>query len=204
MSCDSVTDTPVNHADIDSLTSVVAITNDSSQQSILDHSQLQQDDKGDSEEDFYRTETLYNGKLKVSVPKDFKEMPDAIIPVKYPNAKNRPDIIFTNEKNSVNLVFTHSSVLATDDDLPEVQTALAAQLQATAPENFISRIETINNSRYIVYEFISKAVDTKIYNLMFVTVLSGKLLIGTFNCTEVLENEWKSKGKLVMNSIQKL
>lgn len=61
----------------------------------------------------------------------------------------------------------------------------------------------INGSEFVTIEFISNAIDTKIYNAMFITTLNGKLLLGTFNCTVNDLNKWKPISKKIISSIKK-
>ena len=51
-------------------------------------------------------------------------------------------------------------------------------------------------------EFVSPAVDTRVYNLMYVTSLDNRLMIGTFNCTETLRAKWEPIGKEIVSSIK--
>lgn len=155
------------------------------------------------ESSFYRTESLYGGKLKVSIPRSFSEMSTDMIAVKYPNAVNRPNVVYTNDRANVNVALTRVEMPTEQEDIPEVKEVLSQQLQAAKPMNFQSRIEKINGSDVVVFEFESQAVDSKIYNLMFATDVDGKLLIGTFNCTEALKKEWQSRGKEILLSIKK-
>lgn len=152
---------------------------------------------------FYRTVSLYGGKLKVSVPVSFTEMSAAKIAIKYPNAGNRPNVVYTNERASVNVTFTQVAMPTEQEDLPEVKEVLSQQLQAVKPMNFQSRIEKINGFDYAVFEFESQALDSRIYNLMFATDVDGKLLIGTFNCTEALKEEWHLRAKEIFSLIRK-
>ena len=152
---------------------------------------------------FYRTVSLYGGKLTVSVPASFTEMSADKIVVKYPNAGNRPNVVYTNERASVNVAFTQVEMPTEQEDIPEVEEVLSQQLQATKPMNFKSRIEKINGSDYAIFEFESQAIDSKIYNLIFATDVNGKLLMGTFNCTEGLKGEWQSKAKEILSSLRK-
>ncbi|MCD2425921.1 hypothetical protein LQ567_24270 [Niabella pedocola] len=152
---------------------------------------------------FYRTVSIYGGKIKVSVPVSFTEMSVDRIAVKYPNAGNRPDLAYANRKGNVNIAFTYTAMPMEQNDLNQVRDRLALQLQSTNPTNFRSRIEEINSSYYVVFEFESLAKDARIYNLMFLTDVDGKLLLGTFNCVDALKSEWQLRAKEILSSIRK-
>ncbi len=151
----------------------------------------------------YRTVSLYGGGLRISVPESFTEMSPDKIAVKYSNASSPPGVVYSNEKASISIAFSQTAIPTVQEDLPEVQTFLSQQLQAAKPINFRSRIEKINGSDYVVFEFVSQAVDSKIYNLMFATDVNGKLILGTFNCTEVLRKEWEPRVKQMLSSVRK-
>ncbi len=152
---------------------------------------------------FYKTVKMYNNKLSISIPATFTLMPQAIIDSKYPNKYKNPQIVYTNSESSVNVAFSQTDEQTEEYDLPEVKNYLTKQVQAGKFQGFVSRIEKINGHDYIVFEFISQAIDTRIYNLVFVTNLDHKLLTGTFNCTTELEKEWKPKAKEMLASLRK-
>lgn len=60
----------------------------------------------------------------------------------------------------------------------------------------------MNGRSFIVMEFITPAVDAKIYNLMYITELEGRMLMCSFNCMESQKSEWESKAKQALNSIE--
>lgn len=122
---------------------------------------------------------------------------------KYPRG-NSPDVVYTDEDGTVNVAFNYTpTVLKSGDDLAKLSNEYAQQIQSRV-EDFKSRTETINGSEFAVFECVSQAIDTRVYNLMFLTELDGRMLLGTFNCTEALKGEWQSKGKVILSSIKKL
>jgi hypothetical protein len=139
---------------------------------------------------------VLKGKLSLLVPSNFTLMDEATLLLKYPNVGNRPNEVYTNDKGSVNVAFNHTNNPLKESELPQVKEAIKAQLSNT---NGISIINTsdskINGSDYVIVEFISKAIDTEIYNKMFITVLQGKLLLGTFNCKKDDLDKWKPISK---------
>lgn len=154
-----------------------------------------------SDDSFY-TVRLYDGGLQISIPEHFIEMPSAVKLSKYPRG-NSPDIVYTNEDGTVNVAFKYTSTIVPDGNISELKNTIFQQLQASHSVNLSSRLESVNGSDYAVFEFTSNALDSKIYNLMFLTELEGKMLLGTFNCTEALVNEWQPKAKKILLSIRK-
>jgi hypothetical protein len=53
----------------------------------------------------------------------------------------------------------------------------------------------INGKEVGYLEFLTSAMDTEIYNLIFFTDLDGKLLLCTFNCTKKSIDEWSTIAK---------
>lgn len=155
-----------------------------------------------SSEKLYRKVSLYGNKLQLFIPRYFTEMTSIMKQSKYPSG-NSPDVVYTNDEGTVNIAFKHTSTLLADANLTEIQTTLLQQLHPTHSENLNHRIETVNGSKFGVIEFTSQAMDAKVYNLMFLTELDGKMLLGTFNCTEALKGEWQPRAKEILQSVCK-
>jgi hypothetical protein len=151
----------------------------------------------------YRTVSLYNNKLRLSVPDYFTEMSSEMKHAKYPRG-NSPDVVYTDEDGTVNVAFNYTTTAISDDnDIAAMQNRLLQQLQAANPIDLTARTEIINGSEFAVFEFMSQAIDTRVYNLMFLTELDGRMLLGTFNCTEALKGEWQSRAKEILSSLEK-
>ena len=150
----------------------------------------------------YRTISLYNNKLRLSVPDYFTEMSSAMKHSKYPRG-NSPDVVYTDEDGAVNVALNYTTAAMSDNDIATMQSRLLQQLQAANPIDLTTRTETINGSEFAVFEFMSQAIDTRVYNLMFLTELDGRMLLGTFNCTESLKDEWQPRAKEILASVQK-
>jgi hypothetical protein len=150
----------------------------------------------------YRTVSLYNNKLRLSVPDYFTEMSSAMKHSKYPRG-NSPDVVYTDEDGAVNVALNYTTAVMSDNDIATMQSRLLQQLQAANPIDLTTRTETINGSEFAVFEFMSQAIDTRVYNLMFLTEMDGRMLLGTFNCTESLKLEWQPRAKEILASVQK-
>lgn len=147
---------------------------------------------------------VLNGKITLLLPLDFTQMDESTLLIKYPNTANRPTEVYTNDKGSINIAFNHTANPISEQELNQVQEAIQQQLSVT---NGVEILKTekvkVNDSEFVTIEFISNAIDTKIYNTMFITALNGKLLLGTFNCTINDLNEWKPISQKIINSIRK-
>lgn len=147
--------------------------------------------------------SLYSGKLNISIPSELAIMPPEIVKIKYANARQQPDIVYANEKGSVSIAFNLTDTEVEAADLPDVKDALEGQIKTKALSDFESSLTTINGHQYVVFEFISQAIDTTIYNRIFLTDLNGQMLIGTINCTEPLLATYKPVIDSVFESMKK-
>jgi hypothetical protein len=147
---------------------------------------------------------VLNGKMSLLLPSGFTQMGESTLLVKYPNSGNRPTEVYTNDKGSINIAFNHTSNPVSGQELNQVQTAIQQQLSSTIGIEILKTDKlNVNDSEFVTIEFMSNAIDTKIYNMMFITALNGKLLLGTFNCTVNDLDEWQSISKKIISSIKK-
>jgi hypothetical protein len=142
-----------------------------------------------------------NGKVVIEIPSDFLIMSSESIVLKYPNAGHRPTEVYTNQKGTINIALNHTTNKANPSDLPKVKDAMEPQFKR-APFDFIKgELKEMNGSQFIILEFVSPAADTRIYNLMAIASLEGRLVMITFNCTEAERKEWEPIGNKIIGSI---
>jgi hypothetical protein len=142
-----------------------------------------------------------NKGVMIFIPVNFSVMDAETLALKYPNAGHRPSEVYTNERGTINVALNHTQNKATEANLPDVKKAMETQFNR-APFTFIkSELKEMNGSQFVILEFISPAVDTKIYNLMAIASLEGRLVMITFNCTEAERKEWEATGKKIIGSI---
>lgn len=145
---------------------------------------------------------LINGKVTVDLPIGFGLMSEEMLASKYP-ASNRPTIVYTNQDGTVNFVFNHTANKIPQGRLKDFLPSFTNQFGKIYP-NIVwleKKLKTINNEEFIVLEFITPALDSKIYNIMYITSLEGKMLMCSFNSLESQKDEWESKAKKSLNSI---
>ncbi len=134
----------------------------------------------------------------VKVPKDFKQMDEETIKVKYPNP-NPPTYVFTNEATTMNV-----AISITNDELKnnqikaylETLKAMCANYEEVTTNLFVRDGRNIGE-----ISFVSPGVDTNIHNHMIVFSNNGKQAIVTFNCTKELQPNYQKLGDFVTNSI---
>ncbi len=146
---------------------------------------------------------LLKGKILIQMPDGFDIMSEEMLAAKYP-ANQRPTLVYTNKDGSINFAFNHTANQITEDKLPEVLPVFVQQFNSIYPQIqwFKKDIEKINGKSFIIMEFITPAVDTRIYNLMYITELEGKMLMCSFNCMESQKKEWEAVAKESLNSVE--
>lgn len=147
---------------------------------------------------------VLGGGIELKLPTSFGLMSQEKLAIKYPSVAHRPTEVYTNENGSVNIAFRHTSNVASSKDLPAFKQLFEGQFKQPGIDFRKSDIRDINGRHFIVMEFITQALDTKIYNLLFITDLEGTLLYSTFNCTVEKMAIWESLGKEIVSSVKVL
>ena len=143
-------------------------------------------------------------KVEILLPSDFKQMDMNTITLKYPNEGGRPNEVYTNSNSSVNFAFTHSVKKTTASNIKKYTDELTNILKQRGIIVSNQKQVKINGEEFFIIQFYSKALNGTIYNKMFFTVLEERLLIGSFNCTSLMESIWKNKGDEIIESIKLL
>lgn len=152
--------------------------------------------------DFLESSVL-NNRIRLSIPVDFKPMEQDEILVKYQRSNSVPQEAYSNDTGTISLAFNHTSNALSLADLPDFRQSFARQFKGTLGIEFKgSSIKNINGRDFAILEFISPAMDTNIYNLMFLTSLDNRLLICTFNCVQGEMEKWKPTSQQILNSVQ--
>jgi len=144
---------------------------------------------------------VLSNSLVINIPANFLLMSSETLTLKYPSAGHRPSEVYTNEKSTINIALNHTQNKATEANLPDVKKVMETQFNRASFTFIKSELKEMNGSQFVILEFISPAVDTKIYNLMAIASLEGRLVMITFNCTEAEMKEWEPIGKRIIGSI---
>lgn len=145
--------------------------------------------------------SVMNGKLSVLLPSGFTLMDLEMLKTKY-QIEHRPTEVYTNEEGTINIAFNHTQDKCSFDELANYKEVFERQFNQSSIEFLKSELKQINGADFIVMEFITPAVDSRIYNLMFATSLENRLMIGAFNCTINHLEEWKPLSGEIINSIK--
>lgn len=147
--------------------------------------------------------TLLDGKIELKIPKKFGIMSEELMKLKYPSER-RPTLVYSNESGGINVTLNLTQNRANQDLIePYVENFVNTFKKIHPSAEWIgSGVKEINGQKVGYLKLITPAIDTKIYNVMFFTDLSGKLLLSTFNCTEKSIYEWEQTADEIMNSLK--
>lgn len=151
------------------------------------------------------TFTFFNGKIRIKLPKEFTDMPPAFAKLKYP-AEQRPQIIKMNEDGSINLTLSLYPEKLKEADVFECISGLKTVIERVNPANLFFELKVAESPEVTVgyFEFKSNAIDSDLYNIMFVTPIEGQTLLGTFNCRFSDREDWKPVALQLIMSIRDL
>jgi len=123
--------------------------------------------------------------------------------LKYPMENAETTIAYGNEEGTVTLLISPRQDKAAQHDLPKYQKMLQKSFGKN-PSIDVKKneIKKINGRDFILIEMVTPARDTRVYNWIFVTNSGGRLLMGTFNCTVNLVNEWQSLAEQILSSVK--
>ena len=66
---------------------------------------------------------------------------------------------------------------------------------------FDEGVKTINGKKVGYFKFLARAVDQKVFNYYFFTVVDGKILLFSFNCIEKLQKTWEPTADKIVSSL---
>lgn len=148
------------------------------------------------------TRHILSGKIKASIPQAFKVMTPQMIAVKYPTKVGMEYDAYTNQDGNINIAFEHMPNQGGEKDLPELQSVMSSQFGQPNIKVLRNEIIKINGKDFVVLEMITPAPDGPIYNLMFVTSLNNRYLMGNFNCTIDYQKAWQPIANEILQSIE--
>ncbi|OBA03961.1 hypothetical protein A9P44_20295 [Paenibacillus polymyxa] len=135
---------------------------------------------------------LLDERISITMPKSFRDMPMHEQRLKYPS-HHRPDFIFTNDTGTINLTFKHTESPLQTEELENFTDEMAQVVKQTQKLTEWFGHEVLENEEcQIGYcEFMTPVWNARVYNLSFFTVLEGRALMCTFNCTDEEMATWQ-------------
>ncbi len=126
----------------------------------------------------------FDGGVSFVLPPGYRALSKAEIARKF-SSTSAPQYVWAGDKNlSASIALTRDAMRVSPTELPLLVEPMRKSLEADKTLQWLGR-ETIeiNGQSWIHFEFITKAVDTRIYNDLYFTSWNGQLLIFNFNAT---------------------
>ena len=149
-----------------------------------------------------RIETEYtridNDKFFFKVPVNFVRWDDETIMKKY--SGNVPDIVFSNEETTVNLILSFTEDIIANDQI-EVYKNSAEITFTEIGEIIESDCYEVDGHNVGRIKVITPAAVTDIYNDMIFFSYDDELIVLSFNCISELSEKWRSVGDFLIDSL---
>ena len=146
--------------------------------------------------------TALSGKVVLRAPKSFSPMSKDILDLKYPNSR-RPTEVLSDATGGITVAFNHTKSRMAPSQVKEAHGSISKMFHNFYPSAKWIKDETIvqNGRAFMVLEFVTPALDTKIHNIMYGTSVDNRLLLVAFNTTVEQSEEWLPIGKQIMGSL---
>lgn len=149
-----------------------------------------------------RIETEYtridDDKFFFKVPVNFVRWDDETIMKKY--SGNVPDIVFSNEETTVNLILSFTEDIIANDQI-EVYKNSAEITFTEIGEIIESDCYEVDGHNVGRIKVITPAADTDIYNDMIFFSYDDELIVLSFNCISELSENWRAVGDFLIDSL---
>lgn len=151
-----------------------------------------------------RRVALFDGLVSFEPPPEFSRLSEEIISAKFPEAKG-PGIVYGNSRTTVSIAITYPlQRVLRPEQLPDFKSFMESfiEKQKKGMQWLKKELVEINGQRWIHFEFISQAVDTKIHNHMYLTAMEERMLMFNFNSTIEEYDGYKDALERSKDSIQ--
>ena len=146
---------------------------------------------------------FYDERLSIMLPNNYKDLPDEIKKIKYP-MENRPEIIKSNESGDVNFAIALHDVKIKAEDIDNAMQKYIAVIYKSYPGTTFLQTESVpmNGTMLGYFSFITRSIDSDIYQVFAFTELNGKMLQIIFNAPSTMKKEWSFIILQVLTSIK--
>lgn len=127
--------------------------------------------------------SLYENKIRMCIPATFEVMEPELMDIKYPSSR-RPEYIYTSESTSINVTMKIMEQQIKAEELEEFTQTMMTMLHKLQPsaDMLDIGIKEVNGVQIGYFDFITPALDDKIYNLMFLFMVGENVTMGSINC----------------------
>jgi hypothetical protein len=143
-----------------------------------------------------------DNKVEILAPKELSIMTDAMWTLKYQKLA-RPILVLTDKNGEINLIADMTQQPANESQLTQYKDFRISQLKKSRPdlELLADGIKTIAGKKIGYFKFLSQAIDQKVFNYSFFTLVNGKILFFTFNCIQTLQSTWEKTADEIVASL---
>lgn len=144
---------------------------------------------------------ILDDKATVMLPKGFVKMSKDMLEMKYPEAQRPQEVWYTKcEGGKVSIDFSLTDKAVSESQVSKEADAMQQQLSAYSSS--VSNV-TVNGKKMARIEIFTRSEDGKfrVYKLMQLSSLEGKLLVSTFNVTEDLQVHYAQSGKDALSTL---
>jgi hypothetical protein len=147
--------------------------------------------------------SLIDSKVELFAPKTLTKMSDEMWNFKY-QKRARPILVLTDEDAEVNLIADLTKQLGTENQIAAFKDFQMVQLKKSRQDlEFLGDgVKTVNGKKVGYFKFLSQAIDQKVFNYYFFTIVDGKILLFTFNCIEKLRTTWESTADNIIATLK--
>ncbi|TRX34083.1 DcrB/PsbP domain-containing protein [Flavobacterium restrictum] len=146
---------------------------------------------------------LLNGKVEFNSPTELTKMTDEMWTLKYQN-RPKPTLVLSDKNGEVNFIADMTNQPASESQLDSFKDFQIQQLKRNRPDlNVLNGgVKVINGKKVGYFKFITQAIDQKVFNYYFFTIVDGKILLFTFNCIEKLQINWEKSADEIVSSLK--
>nr|WP_106781377.1 hypothetical protein [Lysinibacillus timonensis] len=145
---------------------------------------------------------FYNNQIRMYIPKAFEVMTPELMDIKYPSSR-RPEYIYTSESSSINVTMKMMEQVIKKEELENFTHNMMYMLRKLQPsaEMLDYGMKEVNGEQIGYFDFMTPALDGKIYNLMYFFMVGENVTMGSVNCLKNEMTIWKPLAYGMMESI---
>ncbi len=147
--------------------------------------------------------SLLENKVEILAPKELSKMSDEMWTLKY-RTLPRPELVLTDENGEINLLVDLTQQPAAENQTAAYKDFRISNLKKNRTDIKIlsDGIKIVDGKKIGFIKFSSEASDQNIFNFYFFTIVNGKILLFTFNCTETLQKTWEKTADEILDSLK--
>lgn len=141
--------------------------------------------------------------IRIYMPDAFFQFNNDLKNLLYPMGKN-PKYVFGGEDITFQLAVDCTDNMVPDDGIPKFLPMAKKILETLGPKTRVIGTGNviIDNRNVAIMEFVSRAVDTNVYNVMFYFSRNNHLMIGTVNFPSKHQKRFIKVAKEIIDSLK--